>query len=498
MAIDLTRPAEEVDVTSAAYQPMLRALQGNILKSHGRNASRHVFLRFTGAPDQVKAWIREKIAPRVLTAADQIEQARQRKLDPGFDGGVVILFYLSADGYRFLGLDPKNKLKSKAFRDGMKDQKNGFFKEVIEGILEIDNKDPKPATWEPGFREDIHALVTFADDTADDQDNATELLNEVELLKTQVAGFAKILVIDEGKVLRKHRPDLPPDREGEPIEHFGYFDGISQPFFTRQDLDKYYDEQKGTRGPGNWDPSASLDLVLAPDPFTDAEDAFGSYFVYRKLHQDVGKFDGRVAVCAGAIGHSVDLAGAMTVGRFKDGTPVVGSDTPTGTYKNDFVFKTLDDDGFKCPRHAHARKVNPRGTTPKPGLKKEKRRRIARRAIPYGRPVPGLCPPGVKTDPDLHGDRGLLFQCHQANIEKQFEFIQRVWVDNPNFPKQLLGGKDTGDDPLIAQRRNEKQRWPKKWGDDTQGRVEFNFEAAVTLKGGEYFFAPSKPFLAGL
>ncbi len=27
---------------------------------------------------------------------------------------------------------------------------------------------------------------------------------------------------------------------------------------------------------------------------------------------------------------------------------------------------------------------------------------------------------------------------------------------------------------------------------------KFNFEAAVTLKGGEYFFAPSKPFLESL
>jgi hypothetical protein len=30
------------------------------------------------------------------------------------------------------------------------------------------------------------------------------------------------------------------------------------------------------------------------------------------------------------------------------------------------------------------------------------------------------------------------------------------------------------------------------------GRTPFNFEAAVTLKGGEYFFAPSLPFLPGL
>jgi len=112
--------------------------------------------------------------------------------------------------------------------------------------------------------------------------------------------------------------------------------------------------------------------------------------------------------------------------------------------------------------------------------------------------MPNLCPPQVPSDPNPAADRGLLFMCFQANIDKQFEFIQRVWVDNPNFPKQLLGGKDTGDDPLIGRRSNEKQRWPRTWGDAAAGKTEFNFEAAVTLKGGEYFFAPGKPFLAAL
>ena len=90
--------------------------------------------------------------------------------------------------------------------------------------------------------------------------------------------------------------------------------------------------------------------------------------------------------------------------------------------------------------------------------------------------------------------------CYQANIEKQFEFIQRTWVDNPNFPDSVLTPTEdkTGDDPLIGQHRNKKQRWPKAWGNAAAGREKSNFEAAVTLKGGEYFFAPSKPFLQAL
>ena len=54
----------------------------------------------------------------------------------------------------------------------------------------------------------------------------------------------------------------------EPIEHFGYFDGLSQPIFTKPDLDKYDADQGGPAQPGDWDPGASLDLILANDPFT--------------------------------------------------------------------------------------------------------------------------------------------------------------------------------------------------------------------------------------
>jgi hypothetical protein len=57
---------------------------------------------------------------------------------------------------------------------------------------------------------------------------------------------------------------------------------------------------------------------------------------------------------------------------------------------------------------------------------------------------------------------------------------------------------NTGDDPLIGQGRDEAQRWPKRWNAPEKGRKSINFEAAVKLRGGEYFFAPSLPFLKSL
>lgn len=77
MPVDLSKPAGQVDFTTAAYQPMLERLQANIVKSHGRDESRQVFLKFTGPAPKVRQWIREKIAPRVLSARLQLEQLQQ-------------------------------------------------------------------------------------------------------------------------------------------------------------------------------------------------------------------------------------------------------------------------------------------------------------------------------------------------------------------------------------------------------------------------------------
>ncbi|HEX8062004.1 MAG TPA: hypothetical protein VF535_02205 [Allosphingosinicella sp.] len=48
MSVDLAKPASRVDFTGAAYQPLLERLQANIVKSHGRDGSGHVFPTLRG------------------------------------------------------------------------------------------------------------------------------------------------------------------------------------------------------------------------------------------------------------------------------------------------------------------------------------------------------------------------------------------------------------------------------------------------------------------
>jgi Dyp-type peroxidase family len=453
MPISLDTPAAQVDLGSPQFAALRKNLQANILKSHGRPHQRHVFLQFIGTAAVVKAWIKAQVASKVTTAEDQ----RQQSANPGVDGGLVTGFFLSATGYKKLGL-AVGSFQSSAFRKGMK----------VEGAAK---KDPVPGTWEEPYRGSVDAMVAFADA------NEAVVTAAAAALAGTVAGVASILTVESGRALKT--------ADGVNREHFGYADGISQPLFDKADLP--------AANPANWDASAPLSLVLAADPFaTTTADAFGSYFVYRKLGQQVGAFNDRVNTLATTLAMQPDLAGAMVVGRFKDGTPVVDSPVATGpTEANGFKFED-DGDKTRCPVHSHIRKVNPRK---KILFVEVRKKRVARRGIPYGKPVFPIAGGGFQ-DPSLTAERGLLFMCFQRNIEDQFVFIQRTWADNPRFPLSL--DHKVGDDPVIGQDIGEDQRWPKMWGDGSDERTKFKFESAVKLEGGEYFFAPSKVFLTSL
>src|SRR5205085_9834697 len=113
---------------------------------------------------------------------------------------------------------------------------------------------------------------------------------------------------------------------GDGIENFGYVDGRSQPLMLEEDID----DEIAKTGSAQWNPAFPLSLALVQDPGTTEPTAFGSYFVFRKLEQNVQEFKSReqqVADALGLTGEDRELAGAMIVGRFEDGTPVTSSKT---------------------------------------------------------------------------------------------------------------------------------------------------------------------------
>jgi deferrochelatase/peroxidase EfeB len=191
----------------------------------------------------------------------------------------------------------------------------------------------------------------------------------------------------------------------------------------------------------------------------------------------------------------------MLVGRFENGMPVVLSskanqlsgkvvNTNEIAQVNDFNY-SVDSDAAKCPFHAHIRKTNPRGEGLEE-IERQKTHMIARRGITYGKRNANETVESLPTK-----DIGLLFMCFQADIGKQFELMQELWANSSDFVKN-----DVGRDPVIgslsSSDSNKKHHYPKVWGDKNSIIPTSPFANFVTLKGGEYFFAPSLTFLKSL
>lgn len=474
MPVDLN--STKIDPHDPKLSKMFHNIQGNILKGHGRDHTVHVFISFTA----VGAELREKfgsLATRLVTSAARQRDETEQFKKFGIPGGPFSNVLITASGYAKLGLAPAEigGLADQLFKDGMKAHGASL-------------NDPAPATWDAGYdAAPIDAMLLLADD--DDK----FLLREARQLINEASGFADILQIEHGNALRT--------QAGEGIEHFGYVDGRSQPIYFATDL-----ADEG--GIDKWDPSEPLNRVLVADATTAEADSFGSYFVFRKLEQNVRGFKVReqdLADALGLTGSDRERAGAMAVGRFEDGTPLALSQVDGFMPKKENNFQyDVDPHGLKCPFQAHIRKTNPRGDIRRqlePGGNDElleRRRRITRRGITYG--VRAKPPEAEQSLDDLPtAGVGLLFMCFQASIADQFAFMQISWANNEGF---LVGG--TGLDPVISQAAKGPgalapidQTWHPDYGKAVP-TVPFSFNQFVTLKGGEFFFAPSIPFLAAL
>ncbi|NET51836.1 MAG: peroxidase [Merismopedia sp. SIO2A8] len=474
---DLSKIIEEgIDPDNPGkYADLLNELQGNILKSHGRDHAVHLFLKFTALAQEAKEWLQTFAQAYVTSAAKQAQQTksykRSKKLGVKASSTTTtfVNLFLSRKGYQYLDTGFKVP-RDDFFKYGMK------AKEVKDYLGDVSHKE-----WDQGLQDEIHALILIADDDSE------RLKTLVEELTPCLSSVAEIVQQETGFILRNDSDQV--------IEHFGFADGVSQPLFMKSDVDKAKDKDDFDQ----WDPRAPLNVVLAKDPNGKTEDSYGSYLVYRKLEQDVEAFRAAEAKLAAKLGIDSELAGAYIVGRFKDGTPVTLSEQPTETTTNNFNYNNdptnfgLDPKPSKCPFHAHIRKTNPRGDTsrvhsaphPETELERERGHRIARRGISYGEQDPNLAP---KTG------SGLLFLCFQGEIVGQFAFIQNAWANENKFVKVNVGNDPiigvTGDgeaDPAIAGNR----QWLKKWG-ETDSEAERDllepeppFKVWIHLKGGE-------------
>ena len=126
--------------------------------------------------------------------------------------------------------------------------------------------------------------------------------------------------------------------------------------------------------------------------------------------------------------------------------------------------------GYAVPLGAHIRRMNPRDTAVN-----IQRRKVLRRGATYGPPLP-------EGTPEDGVERGIAAFVICASLVRQFEFVQNVWVNDPNFHE--LGNEH---DPMIgAQDGTFDFTIPKR---PIRKKIK-GLPAFTTARGGAYFFIP--------
>lgn len=325
--------------------------------------------------------------------------------------------------------------------------------------------------------------------------------NTKESLETYYTGVEQaflnsglsIITLLDGQVLDQNR------------EHFGFRDGISQPVIDgsgRAGIENNvvapgefilgYPNEYGVYPESPLIETVQGDVNLLPEDSN--ESGFkdlgrnGSYLVVRQMEQLVDKFWEFMLQKSSSEEEAIKLASKM-VGRWPSGAPLAKfpDADPGGTSNDDdFGYSDIDPDGLKCPFGAHLRRNNPRDAFedngPKASLSLTKKHRIMRRARLYGEPITGS-----PLDHKPKEEVGLHFMCFQANIGKQFEFLQHSWSNYPNFG-QLYNDPD----PIIGTMEKPYAGYEQNFTIQGKpvGKTIKGLEPFVRIRGGGYFFFP--------
>ena len=466
-------------------------IQGILLSGFGHLYYTYYLLLTVTDAVAAKNWLKRTL-PAVTTAGRWPQDANGKTIKPD----LTLNLALTHDGLRTLWLVDKAL--------------STFPREFIEGMAEPkraeilgDTGDSAPSQWEFGGDNGapIHLMVLLHGQSPE------QLRTYGQTLLADNPGL-DVVAIETGFRLPSKK------------EHFGFNDSVSQP------------EIKGLETPGH-DPAqvvATGEFLLGyPDgygifaltpvvPNSDDPDNLlpsfpgtelpgfknlghnGSFMVYRKLPQDVAGFWQYMASQAqGSDGQpdplGMNLIASKFVGRWPSGAPLTLSpeeDKPELANANNFLYMPTDAKGFGCPLGAHIRRTHPRDSlldAPGQGsLLTSSRHRILRRGSLFGEPLFPLDPLDQGQIPvDLQDDgqsRGLHFFCFNADIGRQFEFVQQTWANNPRFDglydekDPVIGDNDDGQGLFAMPRCPVRQR-------------ATNIPRFVGMAGGGYFFMPS-------
>jgi Dyp-type peroxidase family len=490
----------------------LSDIQGLILSGYGQKpAARYAIFEITEGK-AARRWL-----GRLLPSLQFGDFRGSRRRDPPYLGDLCANVAFTHEGLRALGLGEIALAGfSLPFQEGMN--------EASRARRLGDDGESAPEKWNwgrPG--EPVHGLLAvFAGDGDADDDDWVRIEEYVSAQLCRDHGVQLVTLLDTAASNRMNRK-----------EHFGFRDGIANPRIGNLPRNRTDDiippgevllghENTYDKLPMSPEVPAELDLrgilpQTADRPERHDFGKNGSYLVFRQLKQDVQGFWSYVERAR----HNVpdappDRAGrewlaAKMVGRWPNGTPMAmfpdAPGPPVDQDADSFTYGANDDSfGNRCPIGSHIRRSNPRDTAlPVPhdpelsgdpandmALRAERlgltnRHRILRRGRAYGEPVDD----DYDLDALLHvssdEERGLHFLCFNANLSRQFEFVQSNWVQNPSF-----AGLTSDPDPLVGADR----KVPFSARDFTlQGcpvRRVRELPRVVETQGGAYFFMPSR------
>ncbi len=510
----------------------LHDIQGNILKAYGRYGypkGRYFCLRVTDA-EEGRRFIR-RLLPDITTSAPWSPHGDELRRKPPATTNVALSYH----GIRELGV-PRDSLQSfpDEFAMGMQARRD----------LLGDDGPSAPARWDPVWRDsEVHILVWISGASTEAIEAKYDKIagplhgsrpSGVELLRGHVgSGGRDDIFYQDASVIYA---------DGEPTarEHFGYTDGISNPFFAGMGSHESNVIGGGKvtglspQSASGWVPLETGEFLLgyrdealeypeAPTPSLLARN--GTFMVYRKLHQNVGSFDGYLERVGASFPGGKEALAAKFAGRWRNGAPI--SSFPSQAEAEKFAaewqeaktaivkatdpvkraaakarFADLnlrftafdyrqDSEGGRCPVGAHIRRANPRsaleqghdGAFETPGALSN-RRRVLRRGLPYG-------DSSRRAD---DGDHGIIFMAMNASIRRQFEFVQQQWMNYGN-DFGLANDKDplTGNHGSNAGGEAPEGRMVIQTASDDPRPPFFcaGIPRFVETRGGEYFFMPS-------
>lgn len=448
-------------------------IQGIVLSGHAHLPHACFLFLQVQNPARAKAWLRGVI-PQISTAA------RRAKGEPKPKSATHLAF--SATGLSSLGLEAAAMgTFPREFTQGMG---HGERTRVLG-----DTNNSAPEKWEVGGPNtpDIHVLLAvYATSEAELKSAVAESWSG----ETEAAGLKEIFRQESFK-----------RGVNEP---FGFRDGISQPaiegaageVLPGQSIIKAgefllgyvneYGEEPPMPSVATAQDSRNLLPAASSQPGRKELGRNATYFIWRKLSQDVDGFwkfmgDQTKNADGSANKEKQIYLGSKMVGRWPSGAPLVLSpkqdDPALGAdprRNNKFDFMTTDAAGTGCPIGSHMRRANPRDMLP-PNPQKSQEVSNRHRLLRRGRPFEEM-QNGQKIG------QGILFMAINADIQRQFEFIQQTWLNSPKFGglcdnKDPIVSDNDGTGVMVLQDQPVRQR--------IQGMSRF-----VETKGGGYFFMP--------